>query len=271
MKIMAGIVLYNPNLDRLEECIESVKHQVDFVVCVDNGSRNIDDIRNALIKYSDMILIANAENLGIAAGLNQLLEVANREEAMWLLTLDQDSVVSPNFIDNSRNYMEISDVAIIGPLICDRNDPNQDIKVNRNVEYINECITSVSLMNLQICNIVGIFDEKMFIDYVDFEYCYRVRQCGYKILNNPHAVLVHQLGNGCIKTFLGRKIFVSNHNSLRHYYLVRNCIYFIKKHKLIGRMSLRIVREIFEIIFFEKKKKEKIICVARGVIDGIYL
>ena len=41
MKIGAGIVTYQPDMDRLRENLNAVVGQVDFVVCVDNGSRNI--------------------------------------------------------------------------------------------------------------------------------------------------------------------------------------------------------------------------------------
>ena len=41
MKYIAGIVLYNPDLGRLKENIESICKQVDKVILIDNGSDNI--------------------------------------------------------------------------------------------------------------------------------------------------------------------------------------------------------------------------------------
>ena len=46
MKYIAGIVLYNPDLGRLKENIESICKQVDKVILIDNGSDNRREIES---------------------------------------------------------------------------------------------------------------------------------------------------------------------------------------------------------------------------------
>lgn len=66
MKYIAGIVLYNPDLGRLKENIESICKQVDKVILIDNGSDNIREIEDLIKEYLNCILLKNGENMGIA-------------------------------------------------------------------------------------------------------------------------------------------------------------------------------------------------------------
>ena len=43
-RICAGIVLYNPDIERLSDNIDSVISQVEKIYLVDNGSKNINKI-----------------------------------------------------------------------------------------------------------------------------------------------------------------------------------------------------------------------------------
>lgn len=92
MKYIAGIVLYNPDLGRLKENIESICKQVDKVILIDNGSDNIREIEDLIKEYLNCILLKNGENMGIAYALNQILKYAYENDVKWFLTLDQDSV-----------------------------------------------------------------------------------------------------------------------------------------------------------------------------------
>ena len=57
MKYIAGIVLYNPDLGRLKENIESICKQVDKVILIDNGSDNIREIEDLIKEYLNCILL----------------------------------------------------------------------------------------------------------------------------------------------------------------------------------------------------------------------
>lgn len=45
MKIIAGIVTFYPNFERLKENIDAIVTQVDHVILVDNGSEDLKKIR----------------------------------------------------------------------------------------------------------------------------------------------------------------------------------------------------------------------------------
>jgi rhamnosyltransferase len=60
---------------------------------------------------------------------------------------------------------------------------------------VRTCITSGALTNLDLWKKLDGFDEQMFIDSVDFEYCYRVRKAGYKVIQTDQVQLSHSIGN----------------------------------------------------------------------------
>lgn len=78
---IAGIVLYNPELERLICNIDGIISQVDMVCYVDNGSDNIWKIKQTLSAYQNVILYENGMNKGIACALNQLAMYAKSKGA----------------------------------------------------------------------------------------------------------------------------------------------------------------------------------------------
>ena len=54
-KIYSGIVLFNPDLNRLLLSLSSISPQVDKVILIDNGSSNIDDVCEAIIAFNNVL------------------------------------------------------------------------------------------------------------------------------------------------------------------------------------------------------------------------
>ena len=194
--IVAGVTLFQPEIERLKENINAIYPQVDRVFCVDNGSNNIDEVENWLnVYYSDIILVKNTENLGIARALNQIFEYAVKQDAEWVLTLDQDSVCPSNLIQIYRDYMNVEKIGIICPVLRDRNYEQMDETKGKS-EQVSECITSASLNSVSAWTEVGGFFEPLFIDYVDQDYCANLIEHGYHIIRANEAILLHEIGQG---------------------------------------------------------------------------
>ena len=216
MKYIAGIVLYNPDLGRLKENIESICKQVDKVILIDNGSDNIREIEDLIKEYLNCILLKNGENMGIAYALNQILKYAYENDVKWFLTLDQDSVCSRNLINTYSKYIEIPGVAIITSCIKDRNYELKDsFRENEEYRFVTYCITSGALMNTEICERCGGWDNKLFIDNVDGDICINLKKRGYKVLSLHYNGLLHEVGHGKNVKFLWKKDIVYNHPAMR--------------------------------------------------------
>lgn len=275
MDISAGIVLFNPDIKRLKENIDAFIIQCTHLYLVDNGSGNVDEVKGLLNQYnqSKISILWNRENQGIAKALNQLTSAAQKEGFDWILTLDQDSVVPSNIVGEFEKYINNSSVGILCPIICDRNK-DEEIKINEDCTEIDECITSGSLLNIKAWSEIGGFDERMFIDGVDFDICYRLRQRGYKIYCIHSVVLLHELGHIEYHRFLFWKVLVKNHSAFRKYYIARNIIYVAKKRKsvlLAIKGILQEVKLLGIVLLYETDKKSKSISIIKGIRDGAML
>lgn len=268
MKILAGIVLYNPELKRLMQNINAILPQVDKVICIDNGSKNLKDLKEKLPIKIDVI--ENVKNEGIAFALNQIAEYAYCYGYDWFLTLDQDSVCMKNLIENYKKYIHISSIGLLACSIKDRNFDDTAKKINT-ISEVDECITSASLCKTEAIINVGCFDSEMFIDSVDFDICMNLREHGYKICKIGYVGLLHEVGHGKNVSFLWKKRVVYNHSALRNYYMARNRFYMLRKYPKKISMIKTICKEVESeilILLYEKDKSKKIKARHMGVRDA---
>ena len=287
MKVCAGIVTFNPDVLRLKENIQSVTKQIQKIIIVDNCSDNIAEIERLLSIYGNIRLIKYNSNKGIAKALNDIFEFAIEERAEWVLTLDQDSVIPDNLIIEYENVNVNKRVAILCPSIRDEN-LNSLIENKNTIEEVGICITSGSLNRIAVWRQLGGFDEKLFIDSVDNEYCIRLKYYGYKVLKVNSVILSHELGKS--ENHLYKR--TTNHNAMRRYYIARNSIYVAKKYKklfrekgIVGdqyksmsisldrlispeRIYLRQLQFVVLIALYEKNKVQKIKSIIKGLRDG---
>jgi len=269
INILAGIVLFNPNIDRLVENINSVITQIDKLLLIDNNSENISDIEKIILDKK-IEIIKNNQNFGIAKALNQILEYALDNNYSYFLSLDQDSILKENIIEKYKNYIKYKDVAIITSHYIDLNvELNTKFSKNK-FEYVNFCITSGSLCNTEILNKLGGFDDYMFIDYVDYDICSTVIENNYKILKINEIGFYHEVGKSKKIKFLFFESIVYNHSYTRTYYIIRNMYYYSYKHrKSINtiKMKFRILKKKILILLFEKYKIKKLKMIIRAKKD----
>lgn len=267
-KIACGIVLYKPDMKRLKLTIASVCDQVSGVIFVDNGSGQdcVCQIRKLLSegcgKNTDDILIENHENRGIAAALNQIMAQAERMGYSHVLTLDDDSRCDPELVRVLKHCLRYPKAGIVCPDAVQDDEPH-DLEEEANaddhaagfdaccekshmnglhhhVSLVEDCITAGSLVSVKAWRASGGFDEKMFIDFVDMDFCATLREHGFRIYHVSN-IAVHQRYGNVTKTFriCGKEFYLFNYPPARIYYSVRNQIYFIRKHR--GRHSIRVL------------------------------
>ena len=209
-KVAAIIVSYNPD-SNLFDSINLLLNQVEKVIIVDNGSKE------KYVKYIKSInedkieIILNKENLGVATALNIGVRKALENGYEWILTMDQDSKASPDMVKkmfnvyNSINREERKDILSIFPNFVD--ERIQSIEENSNMnsyEYVDADITSGNLLRKEVFEKVGFFDDSLFIDLVDTDFCMRLNEKGIKMIKIRDAVLYHSLGESkTIKGILG--------------------------------------------------------------------
>lgn len=268
--IVAGITLFHPDLERLKENIDSIVSQVDEVVCIDNGSDNISGIKELLKEYDKISLVENGENVGIAKALNQMFIYAKENAHEWVLTLDQDSVCPENLMSEYKKHLSIDKLGMLCPLVDDRNYVNVE-EQNGEIEEVQRCITSASLVPVTVWETVGGFLEELFIDFVDHDFCAKLQESGYKIIRVNAVHLLHEIGNGKDHKLAGIKITTLNHGAFRKYYMARNWYYYIKAHREVLDTKTEWLKYYFFFIktmLFEDKKSEKWKAMVKGNKDA---
>jgi rhamnosyltransferase len=249
--ICAGMVLYNPEVELLKRNLQIIITQVKVIYIFDNASINREEI-SSLISSLDtekIIYQYNSCNIGIAAALNYIIKLADKNGYKWILTMDQDSICSNNMINEYSEYLEYEKVAVICPFVLNNGKMKLDTYENMELppfEYLTksvQCITSASLTNIEIAKEVGLFNEDFFVDRADHEFYLRILFAGYLILRANKAYMIQQMGNAKrVKLFswlysvFGLNTFrrlsvVAEYSDYRLYLGNRNARYMRKRYK----------------------------------------
>jgi len=211
------IILINWNglVDTLE-CLESLKN-INYknykIIVVDNGSKgNQADV----IKYNfqNIELIENEENKGFVIANNQGIELAIKNNADYILLLNNDTVVERNFLNILIDYGEKNkEAGILSPKILYYNSDKiwsmggkisylsglsimigkgkDSQKYNRIIEpnFITGC---AMLIKREVINKIGLLDPLYFAYYEDSDCCFRAKKAGYEIRIIPESVIWHK-------------------------------------------------------------------------------
>jgi GT2 family glycosyltransferase len=244
-KQSVAIIIVNCNRckDTLE-CIKSLNridsHEVRIIV-VDNASTD-NSIKELKFKYPDITILESNSNLGFTGGNNLGIEKAIQMNSDYVLFLNNDTIVEPNFLDDLISCCEADEeVGIAVPKIYyydypkiiwfagsyydknvndfpHRGADKEDIgKYEENV-IIDRAVGCAMLMPINVLNNVGYFDNRYFLYYEDIDLSLRVRKSNYKILFVPSSMIYHKVER------TGSRI---NTN----YYHARNKLLLLKNHK----------------------------------------
>jgi rhamnosyltransferase len=275
----AVIVSYNCD-EKILEGIDAIKNQVDFIAVIDNGSdaKSIDILKKA--DCSRMEIIYNSSNMGIAYALNQGIRYAKKMNCNWIVTLDQDSIATKGMINEMfevyysfpEQYRE--KVVSLVPVHIEQRIYDADQKTFNNIKYeeVLTEITSGNLLKTDLFDKIGYFEEKLFIDCVDNEFCLRICKNGYKIIKVNASVLIHNLGDTEMRKFFNKKAYYTNHSFIRRYYITRNRCYIWSLYNdsfpewvKIDRTAA--LKDLMTIILFEKDKFLKLKMILKGYFD----
>ena len=279
-QICAVMVVYNPD-PTLEQNIRALSSEIASLIVVDNNSEPT--IRSMIASLSagcNFEVIWNRENIGLSAGLNTAIRRAlANQQYQWIATFDQDSRVSPGFSEAmvaAYTACPFRDkVAMIAPhhlLSSERaaDEPDDGLQFRE----IPVALQSGSLFRRSALKDVGLFDESFFIDYVDFEFCLRLRRRGFRIIEATGAPIHHRVGTPTIHTFLNKTCMVFNHSPVRRYYAARNRLrvygrYLFSDPRWIVHDMWSWFKEVVKLALFEENRLEKLAYMARGGWDAL--
>ena len=228
-EVLALVVSYEGG-EELVATVLALRPQVGHVLIVDNGSGpNTRVVLDKLAAQREISVKLLNTNRGIGAALNVGIAFAKAAGFNWVLTMDQDSTASKCFMTAFSAALDsLGNKVVLTPAIV-----NHGVALRReeSVESVSYAITSGNLLPLLLFDEVGLYDEGMFVDCIDFDFSLRLRRGGYRIYRVPTAVLNHRLGEAAEVPRWARR-FYSRHSPTRRYYMYRNYCYLAERYLL---------------------------------------
>lgn len=266
-ELAAVTVLYNPKKINISY-INSYIDIVGKMIVVDNSDEEISDVINELKNMKKVVYISMNGNKGIAAALNRgFREVLHYK---YVLTMDQDSCITePMKMKLLKQFKEVvnsyDDVAVFS-----LNNDERRFKGDTNI-YVDEVMTSGNIIDVGKIRKLGFFEDKLFIDGVDDDLCYRALKFGYKVIVIQGISIHHELGEPKVLNLGINKIKFITHSPIRDYYAVRNLLYVIQKYSDYRCTNIkRLLKIIVKAFFVETEKRTRVRYIFFALYDYLH-
>jgi len=225
----------NPNLEKLVTTLALSGFPV--LVSDDASVVTHDPALHQLRDIPGVRITRHLRNKGIARGLNEGLELARTVGATWLLTVDQDSLVTSDYIPTLLNFANTinnqlwtdNPIGAVAPAsISDASGeityPTKVLQASRANSLLTteEVMQSGALWNVQALDRVGGFDSDLAIDAVDAAACLRLREVGFVIAVTAEVTISHNLGAARQVRLFGRTVTVTGHSRSRRASIIKN-------------------------------------------------
>jgi len=206
-KVSIIIVNYNGK-ELLKKCLDSllkVNYDNFEIILVDNNSTD-GTVEFITKNYPSLIIIKLDSNKGFAEPNNVAAKIS---KGKYLLFLNNDTVVTPNFISEMVKVMETDKkIAVCQSLLLKPDgsvDSSGDFIDHLGVVYNSKTkideIREVSsargasmLVRSDIFEKLDGFDQKFFITFEDVDLCWRSWILGYRVLIIPTSIVYHEGG-----------------------------------------------------------------------------
>jgi hypothetical protein len=278
-RVITLILNYNGAQDTIE-CVQSLKetsyNNVDIIV-IDNGST--DDSENIIRSaHQDITIVQTGSNLGFCGGNNFGINIAIKRNPKYILLLNNDTIVEPNFLEPMVSALECDEKATVaGGTICYYPEKEKvwyaggkfvfwrassfSYYSGKNIKRVNKLRTQkvsfitgcMMLIRAQVLRAVGFLDEKYFMYFEDAEFSLRMIHAGFHLLYVPQSRIYHKIHN-------------RNDQLLPMYYTVRNRLLLI--NTATYGVSRMIAKSYFFFTFtlkmmYLKTRKPKLYIAAR--------
>ena len=265
-----------PTFNRADDLIATLDSlsksdvNMDQVVIVDNGSKD-DTIEKMQKHYPDIHLLALEENIGATGGSNVGFDFALAHGADYVVRMDSDIEVDPNFLAPLVETAESDPrIGIIGPKIYYFDKPNliwyagvekkdiffnltdgfqhqPDSPENNTQREVDFAWGATMLISREVLEKTGGFDTDFFVYYEEMDFCERVQAFGYKILYIPESKIWHKVGSESNSAWTGyhwnksKMIFFRKQapNPFLKVYFVVYCFAYALGDSLLNALHLR--------------------------------
>lgn len=219
---------YNPDGNFVSKCKDLIQF-CDLIIISDNtpGGFEFGDLPDAVI------CVKNMENLGLGPAINVALRVAVAHEVDVVTIFDQDSSPSGDLLKGLKGTLaelqnSSRDFLCLGPTHVDDKagviprDHTGTFSSDENLKEVTCLPTSGITFKLEKLLEANMFSADFFLDFADFDWCWRIRASGGKCFRSRNLFMLHRLGEGERKIF-GVKFYIPV--PFRHYFQFRDTLW----------------------------------------------
>lgn len=242
MKKVAVVILnWNGKLF-LEKFLPSViqysRHHAEIIIA-DNASTD-DSVQFLKIHYPEIRIILLEKNFGFSKGYNQALK---QVEADYYVLLNSDIEVTENWIPPVIELMETNEnIAVCQPKLLSYHEPHkfeyagaaggfidkwgypfcrgrlfqtmeEDLGQYDDTTEIFWASGACMFVKSHIYNEYGGLDDDFFAHMEEIDFCWRLKNEGYKIMYTPHSKVYH-VGGGTLPKISSRKTYLNFRNNI---------------------------------------------------------
>lgn len=279
MRIAAIYTTYYPDGDFRQRISHVVEH-CELVVIVDNTPGGHVFVPG---QTDGLVVLQDGRNKGLGAALNVGLEEALRQGCDAVVLFDQDSSPQPYFIAALfAGLASAGPRAIVGPLLVDDAKMNtapvtsgdltmtpvsDDSPVLEDVTCI---ATSGMCFRLDSLTLHDRFTEDFFLDFVDFDWCWRLREKGWRLCRLRSLPMPHRLGLAQ-RQLLGLTYHVPA--PFRHYFQFRDTLKLLTRAYVPTysrvRLSVILLPKLIVYPFLLDRGLERLRWMLYGIRDAI--
>lgn len=285
--VLAVIATYNPTISVIDQVAVLAKSGCQVVIvddnsCADGASRILEEcsVRGATV-------LRKQKNAGIGSSLNMGLMYADEIGAGYVVTLDQDTRIPSNYVNEClAGYKTLASAgervgAVTAGVMNGRERTPRTTSGVPRVAVAMDVMQSGMFFSLAVAHSVGGFRGDFIMDCVDTDFCLKLRKSGYGIYFLDSLSVGHELGHlrdvplGVFGRAIGRStVTVSDHSFVRRYYMSRNRAillneYFRDDRVWFAKAFRSFARETMAALAFEPRTIRRSMVVAKGTIDGV--
>lgn len=275
MKLFAVIVTYHPTAEVLDRLVAALSRAGVTVIVADNTPGG----HTAPVGCVGLDM---GGNVGIAKAQNEGVKRALSEGADAIIFFDQDSAIDEQLVPALTKDLDMSRPTVIGPVYFDERQgfecptyvlnkwgyPRKVLANGRRTPYpVDARISSGSIITAPTFAVAGPFDESLFLDYVDLEWCLRARARHIPILVDPRVEMRHNIGETAVQK---GPLHVFIDGPIRSYYRMRNSLLLLRRREVprmfvMKEIAAEIVHQSLQLFVADHRAAR-----ARALLSGVW-
>ncbi|MGE4239881.1 glycosyltransferase family 2 protein [Ramlibacter sp.] len=284
--VWACVVCWRAPVEQVRALVDAIRDQVDEVLLLDNAAgadRALSQLVDDNVRY-----IAMPANLGTGGAMNCAWRLALASGVDAMASFDQDSMPAPDMVERLCGTLaslrrQGVRAAAVGPV---KIDPRTGLagRLLRPIRFLrrhapgtapgpvemDHLITSGCLIAADAFVDVGEYDEGLFLDYVDMDWCVRARARGWRHYVDTAASLSHRIGDDVYR--MGGRM-LSIHQPMRNYLLLRNHLLLWKKPAFprgwLASDFLQVAKKLAASLLLGAQRTQRLRWIAKAWRDGL--